>query len=96
MKKIWKILGVVALVAGLTPYRVEHNEFSDEKTYKALLWKVTDQPHPEQEGRRKYTLRVGFQNPMDHTMEDAALFADELLTGTDSSKDADPSETPVY
>ena len=40
MKKIWKILGSAALVAGLVPYKAEENLETGEKTFDALLWQV--------------------------------------------------------
>ena len=40
MKKIWRVLGVAALVAGLIPYKAEENLETGEKTYDALLWQV--------------------------------------------------------
>ena len=91
MKKIWKILGAAALVAGLTPYKVEHNEQADKKTYRALLWKITTQPSDQKDGRRQVTVNVGFQNPADHSAEDAERYADELRTGMGASEE-DASE----
>ena len=47
MKKFWKILGLGALAVGLTPYKVEKNEETGEKSYQALLWKGTVGPGSE-------------------------------------------------
>ena len=44
MKKFWKILGLGALAVGLTPYKVEKNEETGEKSYQALLWRITSAP----------------------------------------------------
>lgn len=44
MKKFWKVLGLGALAAGLTPYKVEKNEETGEKSYQALLWRITSSP----------------------------------------------------
>ena len=44
MKAFWKILGLGALAAGLTPYKVEKNEETGERSYQALLWKGTVGP----------------------------------------------------
>lgn len=44
MKKFWKVLGLGALAAGLTPYKVEKNEETGEKSYQALLWRITSAP----------------------------------------------------
>ena len=44
MKKFWKVLGLGALVAGLTPYKVEKDEETGEKSYQALLWRITSAP----------------------------------------------------
>lgn len=44
MKAFWKILGLGALAVGLTPYKVEKNEETGEKSYQALLWKGTVGP----------------------------------------------------
>jgi len=40
MKKLWKVLGIAALVAGVIPYKAEENLETGEKTYDALLWQV--------------------------------------------------------
>lgn len=47
MKKFWKVLGLGALAAGLTPYKVEKNEETGEKSYQALLWRITSSPASE-------------------------------------------------
>ena len=47
MKKFWKILGLGALAVGLTPYKVEKNEETGEKSYQALLWRITSAPAGE-------------------------------------------------
>lgn len=47
MKKFWKILGLGALAVGLTPYKVEKNEETGEKSYQALLWRITSVPAGE-------------------------------------------------
>ncbi len=47
MKKFWKVLGLGALAAGLTPYKVEKNEETGEKSYQALLWRITSSPAGE-------------------------------------------------
>ena len=44
MKKFWKVLGLGALAAGLTPYKVEKNEETGEYSYQALLWRITSAP----------------------------------------------------
>jgi hypothetical protein len=44
MKKFWKILGLGALAAGLTPYKVEKNAETGENSYQALLWRITSAP----------------------------------------------------
>ena len=44
MKKFWKILGLGALAVGLTPYKVEKDEETGEKSYQALLWRITSAP----------------------------------------------------
>ena len=44
MKAFWKILGLGALAVGLTPYKVDKNEETGEKSYQALLWKGTVGP----------------------------------------------------
>ena len=47
MKKFWKILGLGALAVGLTPYKVEKNEETGEKSYQARLWRITSAPAGE-------------------------------------------------
>ena len=44
MKKFWKVLGLGALAAGLTPYKVEKNAETGENSYQALLWRITSAP----------------------------------------------------
>ena len=44
MKKFWKVLGLGALAAGLVPYKVETDEETGEKSYQALLWRITSAP----------------------------------------------------
>ena len=62
-KKLLKALGIAALAAAVIPYRVEKNEEKDELTVQALLWKVTNYPHPDFEDQRSTSLSIGFNAP---------------------------------
>ena len=62
-KKFLKALGIAALVAAVTPYCIEKDEEKDELTVQALLWKVTNQPHPDFEDKRSTTLSFGIHTP---------------------------------
>lgn len=75
MKKFWKVLGIAALVAGIAPYRVEHNPDTDEKSVHALLWKVSNRPDENENGRRHLSLDVGFIKP--GTDPEAHLYEDD-------------------
>ena len=92
MKKIWKILGAAALVAGLVPYKAEHDIETDEKTYQALLWKVTTRPSAELDDKRQVTVNLGFHKPHD---PEANLFEDDSCwccsTPVEESFDSDES-----
>jgi len=63
-KKFLKRLGIAALIAAVTPYRIEKDEEKDELTVQALLWKVTNQPHPDFEDQRSTSLSIGFHPPV--------------------------------
>ena len=91
MKKIWKILGAAALVAGLTPYRVEYDIETDEKTFQALLWKLTTRPSADLDDKRQITLDVGFHKPID---SEAYMFEDDACwcCSTPEEKNTDPDE----
>ena len=73
MKKFWKVLGLGALVAGLTPYKVEKDEERGEKRYQALLWQATVSSGEREE--KKVDVNLGFKSPAD---KEAHLFSDEL------------------
>lgn len=63
-KKLLKTLGIAALVAAVTPYRIEKDVEKDELTCQALLWKVTNYPHPDFVDKRTTTLSIGFHPPV--------------------------------
>ena len=83
MKKFWKILGLGALVVGLTPYKVEKNEETGENSYQALLWRITSTPGDEETKREigvnlgEGTLTAKLMNAAGKT-EEPHLFSDEL------------------
>ena len=83
MKKFWKILGLGALAVGLTPYKVEKNEETGEKSYQALLWRITSAPAGEDKkidigiNLGEGTLTSKLMNAMDKK-EEPHLFSDEL------------------
>ena len=73
MKHVWKALGVAALLAGLSPYRVTTDTATGDKKIRALLWKVT---YGGQE-KKGLTLSFGFFPPNEE--EEPHLYADELV-----------------
>ncbi len=84
MKKFWKVLGLGALAAGLTPYKVEKNEETGENSYQALLWRITSAPSQEEGEKRRIDINLGegtltskLMNAMDKK-EEPHLFSDEL------------------
>ena len=93
MKMFWKVLGAAALAVGLTPYRVNTNEETGEKTYRALLWQATKTP---QEGEKDaLSINIGLNLPQED--DEAHLFSDELCVeynGTPVTADSAP-EAPV-
>ncbi len=94
MKMFWKVLGAAALAVGLTPYRVNTNEETGEKTYRALLWQATKTP---QEGEKDaLSINIGLNLPQEED-DEAHLFSDELCVeynGTPMTADPAP-EAPV-
>lgn len=83
MKKFWKILGLGALAAGLTPYKVEKNEETGENSYQALLWRITVGPG-ENETKKAIDINLG-EGTLTSMLAGAAgkreephLFSDEL------------------
>ena len=83
MKKFWKILGLGALVVGLTPYKVEKNEETGENSYQALLWRISSAPG-EGENKRAIDINLGEGTLTSKLMggakkaEEPHLFSDEL------------------
>lgn len=82
MKTFWKILGLGALAAGLTPYKVEKNEETGENTYQALLWRITSAPGKD--GDRAIDINFG-EGALTSKLKSASekkdephLFSDEL------------------
>ena len=87
MKAFWKILGLGALAVGLTPYKVEKNEETGERSYQALLWKGTVGPGSEND-KKNIDIDLGI-NLGEGTLtsklmggakkaEESHLFSDEL------------------
>ena len=76
MKKIWKILGAVALVAGLVPYKAEENLETGEKTFDALLWQVRTCRNSET-GKSEVTAVSIIPNRLARYHEEAHLFDDD-------------------
>lgn len=70
MKKFVKILGTVAALAALTPYRVEKNEETQELTVQALVWKAAARPNNE--GKHDVAVAIGLRHP-----ENDAMFTDK-------------------
>ena len=77
MKKILKFLGGAALAATVIPYAYKKNEQTEEKTVKALLWKASVRPDSELEGKKKFSLSIGFNSPFADTEEEAIFYPAE-------------------
>ena len=84
MKKFWKVLGLGALAAGLTPYKVEKNAETGENSYQALLWRITSAPGQEEGEKRRIGINLG-EGTLTSKLMDAMekkdephLFSDEL------------------
>lgn len=101
MKAFWKLLGAT-LAIGLTPYKVEKNEETGEKSYQALLWRITSAPG-ENEGHEininlgEGTLTSKLAEVIEKNGEETHLFSDELCveyTGTPAEKE-EASEEPA-
>ena len=89
MKHVWKALGVAALLAGLSPYRVTTDTATGDKKIRALLWKATYGGDPENRG---LSLNFGFFPPNEE--EEAHLFADELVVHYHSDRPRCGDEEP--
>ena len=61
MKKFWKVLGITAAVAALTPYRMGKDEETGEKKVEALLWRATAGPKDGEE--MAVDIKFGFNSP---------------------------------
>lgn len=84
MKKFWKVLGLGALAAGLTPYKVKKNAETGENSYQALLWRITSAPSQEEGEKRRIDINLGegtLTSKLVEAMEkkdEPHLFSDEL------------------
>lgn len=99
MKAIWKILGA-ALVVGLTPYKVEKNEETGEKSYQSLLCRITSTPgEGEKEKNIGINLGEGTLTSLLHNQaEEPHLFSDELCveyTGAPVAEEPAQPEKPT-
>ena len=56
MKKVWKILGIVAVAASV-PVVFRKNPETGERTVDALLWQLTTTPDPET-GKHSVSLSI--------------------------------------
>lgn len=74
MQTVWKVLGLTALAASLTPYRVTTDEETGDVKLRALLWKGT---YSHRAGNHGLTLDVGLFLPTEE--EEPHLYADELV-----------------
>ena len=102
MKTIWKVLGAVAVVASLTPYKVHRDEETGERTIEALLWKVCTQPDETGKDQLAY-VSVGLHIPEKAKTPEETMFADDEMAPVApmanpvvmSSDDPQPEETPA-
>lgn len=98
MKTFWKVLGA-ALAVGLTPYKVEKNEETGEKSYQALLWRITSAPGKDEKqlnidiNLEEGTLTSKLLNAVDPAQEHH-LFSDELCVEYTGAPIAE-EETPA-
>lgn len=98
MKKFWKVLGLGALAAGLTPYKVEKNEETGENSYQALLWRITSAPSEEEGEKRRIDINLGEGTLTSKLMEamekkdEPHLFSDELSVEYHTGDAADALE----
>lgn len=98
MKKFWKVLGLGALAAGLTPYKVEKNEETGENSYQALLWRITSAPGEEEGEKRRIGINLGEGTLTSKLMEamekkdEPHLFSDELSVEYHTGDAADAIE----
>lgn len=101
MKAFWKVLGFAALAAGLTPYKVEKNEETGEKSYQALLWRITSTPDDE---KKKIDIGINLGEgtltsklmAAKEKKEEPHLFSDELCVeyaGSDEETAGEAEET---
>lgn len=94
MKTFWKVLGFAALVAGLTPYKVNKDEETGENSYQALLWRGSTKPG-EGEGKREVLINFGEGTLTGKVLdaiekkEEAHLFSDELSVDYHSADEED-------
>lgn len=101
MKKFWKILGLGALAAGLTPYKVEKNEETGENSYQALLWRITSTPSEEEGEKRRIDINLGEGTLTSRLMEamdrkdEPHLFSDELSVEYHTADAVDIAETVI-
>ena len=95
MKTFWKILSLGALAAGLTPYKVETDEETGEKSYQALLWRITSAPAGEDKkigiNLSEGTLTSKLLNAANK--EEPHLFSDELSVEYVATKTEEASST---
>lgn len=98
MKKFWKVLGLGALAAGLTPYKVEKNAETGENSYQALLWRITSAPGQEEGEKRRIGINLG-EGTLTSKLMDAMekkdephLFSDELSVEYHAGDAADAIE----
>ena len=84
MKTFWKLLGVAALAAGLTPYKIEKNEETGENSYQALLWRITSEPSQIEGEKRQIGINLGEGTltsklwELAEKKDEPHLFSDEL------------------
>ncbi len=94
MKKSLKIAGTVvgvAALAALLPYGFRKDRENGELTVNALLWQFNSRPDPEEPGKRKISIELGFHNSF--YSDDLSLLGDE---NDDPILDCTPvEETPA-
>lgn len=96
MKKFWKVLGITAAVAALTPYHIDKDEETGEKKVEALLWRATAAPK-EGEEKLAVDVRFGFNSPFsaksnEPLFDEEPVAEFEVETAKQTTAEADKAE----
>ncbi len=104
MKKVWMVLGLGVLAAGIVPYRLDIDKESRTKTLRALLWQAHTKPGDE-ENKRDIEITLGLCLPAfkkdaaDGSLQPAEATAEEpaqpiVVPAEAKASDAQPEAAP--